>query len=66
MSKEQLPHVEIIRHAIEFGIGSVSANLGLASATQWAELLEQDALHQVNALYLRKAIRLQAGDWEGS
>ena len=49
MAVLQLPQVELIRHAIEFGIGAVSANLGLASATEWAELLEQDPLHQVNA-----------------
>jgi tetratricopeptide (TPR) repeat protein len=66
MTKEQLPHVDLIRHAIEFGIGATSARMGLASATEWAELLEQDSLHQINALYLRKAIRLQAGDWEGA
>ncbi len=62
----ELPHVELIRHAIEFGIGAVSASMGLASAIEWAELLEQDSLHQISALYLRKAVRLQAGDWEGA
>jgi tetratricopeptide (TPR) repeat protein len=40
--------------------------MGLACAAEWAERLEQDNLHDVNALYLRKAIRLELGDWEGA
>jgi tetratricopeptide (TPR) repeat protein len=66
MTPEQLPHVDRIRHAIEFGVGVSSANMGLASATRWAALLEQDAMQRISALYLRKAIRLQAGDWQGA
>jgi serine/threonine-protein kinase len=66
MTSDQLPYLELIRHAVAFGIGAVSAQMGLGSAAKWAELLEQDSLQQVSALYLRKAIRLQAGDWEGA
>jgi hypothetical protein len=66
MTSEQLPYLELIRHAVAFGIGAVSAQMGLATASRWAELLEQDSFQQVSALYLRKAIRLQAGDWEGA
>jgi tetratricopeptide (TPR) repeat protein len=62
----QLPYVGAIRRAIESGIGSAEAHMGLATATEWAERLEKDALHDVNALYLRKAIRLELGDWEGA
>jgi hypothetical protein len=63
LSRELLPSVDRIRHAIEFGIGVVSANMGLASAEKWADLLDQEPMQRINALYLRKAIRLQAGDW---
>jgi serine/threonine-protein kinase len=66
MTAEQLPAVEIIRHAIAAGIGAVEAQMGLISATTWAELLEQDPLQQVHALYLRKVVRMQQGDWEGA
>jgi serine/threonine-protein kinase len=65
-TEAELPYVGAIRRAIESGIGSAEAHMGLASATEWAERLEKDNLHDVNALYLRKAIRLELGDWEGA
>jgi hypothetical protein len=66
MTSAELPAVEIIRHAIAAGIGAVEAQMGLASATEWAALLEKDPLQQVHALYLRKVVRMQQGDWEGA
>jgi len=66
LSLAELPALGIIRHAIAAGIGAVEAQMGLATATTWAELLEQDPLQQVHALYLRKAVCLQQGDWEGA
>ncbi len=66
MTEEQLPYVGAIRRAIESGIGNASAQMGLASASEWAERLEKDPLHDINALYLRRAVRLQLGDWTGA
>jgi len=66
MTPDQVESLHVIRHAIASGIGAVEAQMGLASATTWAELLEQDQLQRVHALYLRKIVRLQQGDWEGA
>lgn len=66
LNREILPSVDRIRGAIEFGIGVVSATLGLTSAEKWANRLDQEPMQRVNALYLRKAIRLQAGDWQSA
>ena len=64
--RSQLPYVSAIRRAIESGIGSATALMGLASTGEWAERLEKDTLHEINALYLRRAIRLELGDWQGA
>jgi tetratricopeptide (TPR) repeat protein len=66
MTPDQVESLHVIRQAIASGIGSVEAQMGLASATTWAELLEQDQLQQVHALHLRKIVRLQQGDWDGA
>jgi hypothetical protein len=63
---EDRRYVDTIRHAIAFALGSVGAWLGLASTSAWADLLDRDPLHKVNAMYLRKLVRLQQGDWEGA
>jgi hypothetical protein len=55
-----------IRLAIAFGIGLMDASRGLESAQHWAELLDHDPLQHVNAMYLRKIVRLQQGDLEGA
>jgi hypothetical protein len=65
-TESDLPYVGAICRAIESGIGSAEAQMGLATASTWAERLEQDNLHVINALYLRKAIRLEVGDWAGA
>jgi tetratricopeptide (TPR) repeat protein len=66
MSPDEVESLVVIRHAIASGIGAVEAQMGIASAAHWAELLEQDQLQQVHALYLRKVVQLQQGDWEGA
>jgi hypothetical protein len=66
MTAKEMPGVEITRNAVAFGIGSLEARMGLASAASWAELLERDPLQQVSALYLRKVVALQLGDSEGA
>jgi hypothetical protein len=66
MTPDQVEALQAIRHAIASGISSVEAQMGLPSASGWAQLLEQDQLQRVHALYLRKTVRLQQGDWEGA
>jgi len=58
--------VDGMRNAIAFGIGLMEAHLGLASAADWAERLERDALQRISALSLRKVVRLEQGDTLGA
>jgi tetratricopeptide (TPR) repeat protein len=55
-----------IRYAVAFGVGLSEAAAGLESASAWADILDQEPLQQVNAMYLRKVVRLQQGDLEGA
>ena len=64
ITSAQLKHVDAIRNAIAYGIGTVEALLGMHSAGRWAALLDKDPQQQVNAMYLRKALCLQHGDFE--
>jgi len=59
--------VNAIRYAVAFGIGFNEAAIGRDSAAlHWAEILDDDPLQRVNAMYLRKIVRLQHGDIEGA
>ena len=62
----QLPGVTAFRGAIAHAVGLVEARIGLASAQQWAELLDRDPLQRVSAMYLRKVTCLNHGDFEGA
>ncbi len=66
MTAADLPYLDLLRNAIAFAIGSAEVRMGLASAATWAELIENDELQQVNALYLRKVVALQLGDAESA
>jgi hypothetical protein len=58
--------VRKIRGGIAFALGLLDARIGLQSAEQWLTMLDADRLHSVNAMYLRKIIRLQYGDLAGA
>jgi hypothetical protein len=60
---QQLQYAEFIRNAIAYGIGALEARLGMASATDWANLLDDDPMQGVNAVYVRRIVSLQHGDW---
>jgi tetratricopeptide (TPR) repeat protein len=62
----ELRYVEVVRHAVAYGLGMLEAWMGLESAARWAELLEQDPMQRVNGLYVRRSLRLQQGDAEGA
>ncbi len=66
MTVADISYLPLIRNAIAFAIGSVEVRMGLASASHWAALLDNDELQQVNALYLRKVVALQVGDSESA
>jgi hypothetical protein len=66
VSGDELRYVERIRDAMAFGIGSIEAAFGLLSAMRWADTLDRDPTQAVSAMYLRKVVRLQQGDWEGA
>src|SRR5262249_8069894 len=65
LSETELPNVRVIRNSLGYCAGAVEANHGLSSATRWAEILDQDSLHRVNAMHIRKIMRLQQGDADG-
>jgi hypothetical protein len=59
-------HVAAVRSAIAYVLGMLEAVFGLASAAKWADVMEGDASQRVAALYLRKIVRLEQGDWNGA
>lgn len=66
VSRENLPYVDAIRAAIAFGLGCLEAARGLPAAAERAAQLDADPMHRVNAMYLRRVMRLQQGDFEGA
>jgi serine/threonine-protein kinase len=66
ISGAELEHADAIRNAVAYAIGTVELLLGMQSVGRWAALLDKDPLHQVNAMYLRKALCLQRGDFDNA
>mgnify|MGYP003444457434 FL=1 len=62
----EVTFVEAMRYAICYAIGMMEAQLGLATAVDWAERLDQDPYQRVSALDLRRIVRLEQGDAEGA
>lgn len=58
--------VEGIRLAVAYGLGICYAALGMRAALDWVGVLDQEPLQRVNAMYIRKIMRLQQGDLEGA
>ena len=58
--------VGTIRLATAYGLGICYAALGMRAALDWVDVLDQDPLQRVNAMYIRKILRLQHGDLEGA
>ena len=61
-----LDHLAFIRNAVAYAIGATEVSMGVQSGARWADELDKDPLHAVNAMYLRKLLRLQLGDLEGA
>jgi len=49
---------------LRYGLGFVEASLGIASCLDWADEIEKDPLHEVNAWRIRMAYHLRQGDVE--
>jgi hypothetical protein len=62
----EMQHIEAISNAVAYAIGMMEAQLGMASATSWAERLDRDPYQKVSALRLRRIVRLEQGDWPGA
>jgi hypothetical protein len=59
-----LPYAELIRSAIASALAIIDASMGMPSAAQWLELIENDPLQAVNAMYLRRLWCMVEGDDE--
>jgi hypothetical protein len=60
----EVDYADVVRNALAYAIGMLEVRIGMASALNWAELLGHDPVHRVSAVYLRRCVRLQQGDWE--
>lgn len=65
-TSKDLQYVQYIRRAIVFALGLLEVRLGFALGGDWTEQLDADPTQAVNAMYLRKCLRLQAGDRAGA
>jgi hypothetical protein len=63
---DNLSYIAQIRSAILFGLGTLEAARGLPSAAARADLLDHDPMQMVNAMYLRRVMRMQMGDFDGA
>jgi tetratricopeptide (TPR) repeat protein len=55
-------YVGFMRNAIAFGVATLEASMGIAGAVRWAEVLDDDPMQRVNAMYIRRVMALQRGD----
>jgi hypothetical protein len=63
---DALRYALMIRSGIAFGIGCLEAALGLESAEQWAAPMEAAPLTFIDSLFLRRVVKLAAGDFEAA
>ncbi|HTU58886.1 MAG TPA: hypothetical protein VMF89_10645, partial [Polyangiales bacterium] len=66
LKSSDTPYVDAIANAVAFGVGLMEAQLGMPSATSWAERLDRDPAQRVAALQLRRVVRMQQGDARGA
>lgn len=62
----EMRHVVAIRNAVQYAVAMVEAVFGLPEAARRVEGLDEDPYQRVSALYLRKIVRLEQGDWPGA
>jgi hypothetical protein len=66
LSDSDAPYVVPMGNAIAYAIGMMDAQLGRASAADWADRLAADPYQRIAALSLRKIVRLEQGDAKGA
>ena len=62
----ELQHADTIRNAVAYAIGMTELGIGLPTASTWAARLDAEATQRVSAMYLRKIVRLEQGDFSGA
>jgi tetratricopeptide (TPR) repeat protein len=62
VSGPEARYVGLMRNAVAYGVATLEASMGIATAERWAEVLDDDPLQRVNAMYLRRVMALQRGD----
>jgi len=62
----ELRYVAAIRNAIAFGLSTIEAGIGRLDVETRLQTLDDDPMQRVNAMYLRKLLALQQGDWEAA
>jgi hypothetical protein len=63
---DELRYVAAIRNAIAFGVATMDASMGRLDVEVWVKALDADPMQRVNAMYLRKMIAMQQGNWEAA
>src|SRR5262249_46011005 len=58
--------IGVFQRAVAYALAANEATIGMASAEKWAALLDDDPAQRVNALYVRRIVRLCHGDLEGA
>jgi hypothetical protein len=66
LTDSDAPYVVPMGNAIAYAIGMMDAQLGRASAADWADRLAADPYQRIAALSLRKIVRLEQGDAKGA
>jgi len=61
---DELRYVAAIRNAIAFGVSVIDTSVGRVDIENWLCTLDRDPMQRVQAMYMRKLIALQTGDWE--
>jgi hypothetical protein len=64
---ESDPHTSAICAAVAFGLGELTAAIGITvAALRWIERLDREPLQRVNAMRVRRIVCLQHGDMAGA
>jgi serine/threonine protein kinase len=66
LDRQAMPFVAAIASAVAFAIGLMEAQLGIPTATDWADRLDRDPSQRIAALQLRRIARLEQGDARGA
>ncbi|HKP62662.1 MAG TPA: protein kinase [Polyangiales bacterium] len=66
VSAREVPYVDEIRRAVAYAAAGIETVLGYPTAEAWIALIEDDPLHQVSTLQLRRQLSVFDGDLEAA